>query len=69
MILLEKWKKRLPAEKTPQELDAHYSRMEKLELEKGDYLAMVLGAFLAFAPLLLVLAAIILIPMLLFGAL
>ena len=65
-MILERWKKRLPEEKTREELDAHYERMEKLELEKGDFLAMVLGAFMAFWPLLLILAAIFLIPLLLF---
>ncbi len=64
MAILERWKKRLPKEKTQEELDAHYDKMEQLELEKGDYFAMFLGALMAFWPLILIVAAIFLIPML-----
>jgi len=66
MKILERWKDRLPREKTPEELDAHYKEMEQLQLEKGDKLAMFLGALLAFWPLILIVLAIFLIPMLIF---
>ena len=66
MNLPERWRNRLPKEKSPQELEDHYTRMEHLELEKGDFPAMLLGAFLAFLPVLLIVAAIFLIPMLIF---
>jgi len=37
--------------KTKEELDAHY---ESIELEKGDFLAMVIAAFITFVPVLIV---------------
>jgi flagellar biosynthesis/type III secretory pathway M-ring protein FliF/YscJ len=37
--------------KTKQELDEHY---DKIELEKGDFLAMVIAAFITFLPVLLI---------------
>ena len=67
MRILERWKDRLPREKTPEELDAHYAAMENLE--KGDKLAMFLGALLAFWPLIVIVLAIFLIPMLIFRVL
>ena len=67
MSFLQRWKDRLPREKTPEELNAHYAAMEKLE--KGDRLAMFLGALLAFWPLILIVLAIFLIPMLIFHVL
>ena len=66
MAILERWKKRLPKEKTQQELDEYYDEIEKLELDKTDYFAMFLGALMAFWPLILIVAAIFLIPMLIF---
>ena len=66
-MILERWKNRLPKEKTPEELDAHYAQMD--QLEKGDRLAMFLGALIAFAPLILIILAIFLIPMLIFRVL
>ena len=66
MAILERWKKRLPREKTQQELDEYYDEIEKLELDKTDYFAMFLGALMAFWPLILIVAAIFLIPMLIF---
>lgn len=68
-MILERWRKYLPKEKTKRELDEHYREMEKLELEKGDLPAMILGALIAFAPLLVILALIFLIPLLLFRVL
>ena len=38
-------------EKTPKELNEHY---KNIELEKGDFLAMVIAAFLTFFPVLLI---------------
>ena len=67
MNMLERWKDRLPKEKTQEELDAHYDRME--QLEKGDRLAMFLGALLAFWPLIVIVLALFLIPMLIFRVL
>ena len=64
--LLNWWKKRLPKEKTEEELDEHYDRMEQMDLEKGDFFAMIVGAFMALWPVLLIVAAIVLIPMLIF---
>ena len=66
MAFLERWKKRLPREKTQEELDEYYAKMEETPLEKGDRLAMFLGALMAFWPLILIVAAIFLIPMLIF---
>ena len=37
--------------KTKEELDEHY---DKIELEKGDFLAMVIAAFITFIPVLIV---------------
>ena len=62
--MLERWKERLPKEKTKEELEAHYQAMEEVPLEKGDKLAMFLGALMAFWPLILIVLAIFLIPML-----
>ncbi len=69
MPILERWKKRLPKEKTQQELDEYYDQIEQMHLDKTDYLAMFLGALMAFWPLILIVAAIFLIPMLIFRAL
>ena len=64
MKVLERWKNRLPKEKSREELEAHYREMEEVPLEKGDRLAMFLGALMAFWPLILIVLAIFLIPML-----
>lgn len=66
MSLLHLWKNRLPKEKSEEELEAHYDRMDQMDLEKGDFFAMVLGAFMALWPVLLIVAVIFLIPMLIF---
>ena len=55
-------------EKTKEELDQYYDKVEDMDL-KSDFPAMLLGLLMALWPLLLILAAIILIPMWLFGAL
>ena len=41
----------LNKKKTKEELDDHY---DKIELEKGDFLAMVIAAFITFIPVLIV---------------
>ena len=66
MAILERWKKRLPKERTQEELDEYYDQIEQLNLDKTDYLAMFLGMLMAFWPLILIVAAIFLIPMLIF---
>ncbi len=56
MKFFENRKNRLPREKTPEELDAHF---KNLELEKGDIPAMMIAAFLnLILPLLLIVGAI-----------
>ena len=69
MKVLERWKKLLPREKSAEELEAHYRSMEELPLEKGDRLGMFLGALMAFWPLILLVLAIFLVPMWIFGVL
>ena len=64
MRFFERWRS-LPRSKTKEELDAHYKDMD---LEKGDLLAMIAAGFIAFAPLLLVVALVALVMLLLFGA-
>ena len=51
MLFPERLKSLLPKKKTNQQLDEHY---EKIELEKGDFLAMVIAAFITFIPVLIV---------------
>jgi hypothetical protein len=41
----------LPKDKTKEQLDEHYNG---LELEKGDFLAMVIAAFITFFPVLII---------------
>ena len=69
MSFLSRWKERLPKEKSREELEAHYREMEEVPLEKGDRLAMFLGALMAFWPLILILLVIFLVPMLIFRVL
>jgi len=51
MIFPEPFRSRLPKKKTKEELDEHY---KNVELEKGDFLAMVIAAFITFLPVLLI---------------
>ena len=51
MIFPEPFRSRLPKKKTKEELDEHY---QNVELEKGDFLAMVIAAFITFLPVLLI---------------
>lgn len=64
MAFLSRWKDRLPKEKTEEELEAHYDRMDEMEFEKSDFVAMMLGAWMALWPILVMVAVIVLIPML-----
>ena len=42
--------------KTGRELDERYGEMEKLGLERRDMAAMIIGGFMAFAPILIAVA-------------
>jgi len=64
MSFFERWRS-LSRYKSKQALDAHN---EKLDLEKGDMLAMVLAGFLVFLPILLVIALILVLLLLFFRA-
>lgn len=55
----------LPRHKSKKELDEHF---DKMNLEKGDFLAMVMAGFAVFVPILLGLGLIILLFMKLFRA-
>jgi len=55
MIFPEPFRSRLPKKKTKEELDEHY---QNVELEKGDFLAMVIAAFITFLPVLLIAMAV-----------
>ena len=50
-MLPERFKQVFRNKKTQEELDEHYNN---LELEKGDYPAMVIAALLTFLPVLLI---------------
>ena len=62
MNLFDRWRS-LPHRKSKEELDAHYDRMGPLE--KGDMFAMVMAAFAALWPLLLILGLFIVVAILL----
>jgi hypothetical protein len=51
MLLPKRLRDVLPKSKSKEDLDKHY---EGLELEKGDFLAMVIAAFITFIPLLII---------------
>jgi len=40
--------------KSKEELNDHYDKMEELELEKGDFPAMVIAAIITFLPILII---------------
>ncbi len=50
MGFLDKYKSALPKNKSKKELDEHY---EKMDLEKGDYTAMLIAALITFGPFIL----------------
>jgi len=49
-MIFDKFKSLLSKDKTPEQLKEHY---DKIELEKGDFFAMVIAAFITFMPILL----------------
>ena len=51
MNLFGRFAEMLPKKKTKEELDEHY---DNVELEKGDFLAMCIAAFITFLPVLIV---------------
>ncbi|NLW16314.1 MAG: hypothetical protein GX033_01425 [Firmicutes bacterium] len=53
--MLRKLRSLLPKDKSPEELDEHYRKIEEIKLEKGDMLAMLIAAFLTLGiPILLI---------------
>ncbi|MCL2718304.1 MAG: hypothetical protein FWE14_05940 [Lachnospiraceae bacterium] len=56
MYFPERFKKNLPKNKSPEELDKYH---EEIELEKGDFLAMVIAAVITFLPVLIVVMVVI----------
>jgi len=53
--LFKRLRERLPKKKSQEELDELYKKMEGAELEKGDFLAMLIAAFINIAiPVLLI---------------
>ena len=52
----ERLKSLLPKKKTEEELDEHY---DKIELEKGDFPAMVIAALITFLPVLIIAMAVV----------
>ncbi|MCL2124674.1 MAG: hypothetical protein FWH33_01650 [Oscillospiraceae bacterium] len=55
MFLNNKAKNLLPKSKTKDELDERY---DKVELEKGDFPAMIIAAFITFFPVLIIAMAV-----------
>jgi len=51
MSMFSRFSERMPKRKTKEELDEHY---ENVKLEKGDFLAMVIAAFITFFPVVIV---------------
>ena len=51
MFFPKRLKDMFKKEKTKEELDEHY---KNVELEKGDFLAMVIAAFITFFPVLVI---------------
>ena len=54
MLLPDRIRELYPKKKTKQELDEHYKSIESVGLEKGDFLAMVIAAFITFIPVLII---------------
>ena len=48
MSIFQRFRDRLPQDKTEEELEKHYEEMDNLE--KGDLPAMMIAAFLTFGP-------------------
>ena len=50
-MFIERFKSLFGKKKTPEELKEHY---DSIELEKGDFLAMLIAAFITFIPVILI---------------
>ena len=57
--MLQRFREILGKRKTKEQLDGHYKKMEELELEKGDFPAMVIAALITFLPVVLIAMAVI----------
>ena len=57
--MINRFKEILGRNKSKDELDKHYKKMEELQLEKGDFPAMVIAAIITFLPVLLIAMAIV----------
>ena len=57
--MIGRFKEILSRGKTKEQLDEHYKKMEELELEKGDFPAMVIAAIITFIPVVLIALAVI----------
>jgi len=55
-MISERFKRLLGKQKTKDELKLHYE--EQLELEKGDFPAMIIAALITFVPILLIVLAV-----------
>ena len=55
MNLFSRFAEMVPKKKTKEELDEHYN---SIELEKGDFLAMCIAAFITFLPVVIIAMAI-----------
>ena len=56
MNLFSRFAEMVPKKKTKEELDEHYN---SIELEKGDFLAMCIAAFITFLPVVIIAMAVI----------
>ncbi len=63
--MFKKLKPDLFRDKTKEELDEHYN---KTQLEKGDLTAMIIAAFLTFAPIIIGVSLVYIVIAFLFGA-
>ena len=52
--MFSRFKEALGKKKTKEELNDHYNKIEEVELEKGDFLAMVIAAFITFIPVVII---------------
>ncbi len=64
MGILDKYKSLLPKDKSKEELD---ERFEKMDLEKGDFLAMLIAALITFGPVILIVSLVYIGVAMLFG--
>jgi len=58
-MIPERYKSLFGKKKTKEELDKHFDSIEEVELEKGDFPAMVIAAIITFLPVLLIALAVI----------